>query len=248
MDIISIPRILSKLDNYFEKNDYKGAESHLVNWLREAKQIQDKKLELCITNELVGLYRKLNREPEGLRAIRDALNLVYNMKITDNIGAGTTYLNCATAYQAFNMYENALRLFEMALEVYEKELSPTDQRRGGLYNNMGLTLVSMKRYGEAYHYYAKAIDIMSEQNLWLEVAMTYLNIANAKEAEYGLVQAEEAIEFLLEKAAKLIDAYEDRGGYYAFVCEKCASVYGYYGWFVYKNKLLKRAEKIYAGT
>ena len=245
---ISISRILGKLDTYFAKNDYAGAEQHLLHWLMEAKQLKEKQLELCITNELVGLYRKLNRETECMHAIRGALNLVYDMKITSNIGAGTTYLNCATAYQAFNMYENALRLFEMALEVYEKELSPTDQRRGGLYNNMGLTLVSMKRYWEAYHYYAKAIDIMSGQNLWLEVAMTYLNMANAKEAEHGLVEAEEAIEFLLDKAAQLIDAYEDRGGYYAFVCEKCASVYGYYGRFVYKNTLLQRAEEIYAGS
>ena len=245
---ISIPRILGKLDNYFETNDYDGAEKHLIHWFEEARNAHNQKLELLMSNELIGLYLKLNRETECMQTVRHALSLVHTMKIAEDIGAGTTYLNCATAYQAFSRPDNALHLFEKALNVYEKSLPESDQRRGGLYNNMALTLVSLKRYLEAYHYYAKAIEIMGEQELWLEVAMTYLNIANAKEAEYGLVEAESAIDYLLNKAAELIDAYDDRRGYYAFVCEKCASVYGYYGRFVYKDTLLKRAEDIYAGN
>ena len=38
---------------------------------------------------------------------------------------------------------------------------------------------------------------------------------------------------------------DDNDGYYAFVCEKCASVFGYYGRFVYEGELLERARRIY---
>lgn len=247
MELLSTSRILKRLDAFLETNDYAGAEKHILHWIDEARCHRDQRIELLLQNELAGLYRKIGCQSGAMHAVQDALQLVNNMKIDDNVGAGTTYLNCATVYQAFGYPEEALPLFERALNVYGQSLSPTDPRCGGLYNNMATTLVTLRRFTDAYHYYAKAINIMGEQGRWLEVAMTYLNIASAKEAENGLLEAEPAIEYLLDKAAELLDAHEERHGYYAFVCEKCASVYGYYGRFVYKNTLLKRAEEIYAG-
>ena len=248
MEQSSTTRILMILDKYLEKKDYDGAEKHLLHWLQEAYNANDDRMQLLLLNELIGLYRKLNNESYCLQTIRNALNTVHKMEITENIGVGTTYINCATAYQAFNRPEQALPLFENALKIYEKGLSSDDKRRGGLYNNMALTLISLKRFSEAYEYYNKAIEIMLKQNLPLEIAITYLNIASAKEIELGLDLAEDEINVLMDKAATLLDTYEHRQGYYAFVCEKCASVFGYYGRFMYKNTLLKRAKEIYART
>ena len=45
----------------------------------------------------------------------------------------------------------------------------------------------------------------------------------------------------------ILDGYENRDGYYAFVCEKCASVFGYYGWFLYNKEREERARTIYEG-
>ena len=39
-----------------------------------------------------------------------------------------------------------------------------------------------------------------------------------------------------------------RDGYYAFVCEKCAPTFDYYGWFAEAEKLNGEAARIYAGT
>ena len=36
-----------------------------------------------------------------------------------------------------------------------------------------------------------------------------------------------------------------RNGYYAFVCEKCAPTFSYYGYFLTAEKLTGRAEEIY---
>ena len=65
------------------------------------------------------------------------------------------------------------------------------------------------------------------------MAITYLNMASACEAELGLLDADEKIQSYMDMAESLLEGYTDRGGYYAFVCEKCASVFGYYGRFVY---------------
>ena len=71
-------------------------------------------------------------------------------------------------------------------------------------------------------------------------------LANAVEAEHGLEKAEAKIGQYLDKAADLLDQpHLPRNGYYAFVCEKCASVFGYFGYFLYEKELSRRASEIY---
>ena len=54
------------------------------------------------------------------------------------------------------------------------------------------------------------------------------------------------IEQCLSLAQELLDVPTlPRSGYYAFVCEKCAPTFDYYGWFFYANELKNRAEEIY---
>ena len=38
-----------------------------------------------------------------------------------------------------------------------------------------------------------------------------------------------------------------RDGYYAFVCEKCAPAFEYYGWFLDAERLKQEAKRIYEG-
>ena len=48
-------RILSKLDSYFAKNDYEGAERHLKYWLNEAIFSKDYRTKLMVCNERTNL-------------------------------------------------------------------------------------------------------------------------------------------------------------------------------------------------
>ncbi|MBQ7595141.1 MAG: tetratricopeptide repeat protein, partial [Clostridia bacterium] len=143
--------------------------------------------------------------------------------------------------------QESLPIFKKAQNIYEKELDPGDSRLGGLYNNMALTLVDLQKYDEAYIYYNKAVEVNAQnQHGELETAITYLNIANALEAQKGLELAEKEISDLIEKAYSLLDSKDlPRNGYYAFVCEKCAPTFGYYGYFLYENELKERAKRIY---
>ena len=246
---ISIDRILSRLDEFLHKNDYASAERHLLYWLSEAANNKDTHTELFVRNELMGLYRKLSREREALECARAALDTIEREKISHQVGAATTFLNAATVYKAFGRAEESLPLFVCAREVYEKELERDDGRLGGLYNNMALTLVDLGRFDEANELYAKAVEVMKKtQNGALEVAITYLNMASAAERELGLLVADERIQELLDVAEELIDRHEPKDGYYAFVCEKCASVFSYYGRFVFDAELRERARRIYEGS
>jgi tetratricopeptide (TPR) repeat protein len=243
---ISTQRILEKLDLYLDKNDYASAERHLLYWLDEAKLSSESRVELMIRNELMGLYRKTGREREALDCVASALALIESLDISQQIGAATTFLNSATVYKAFGRAEESFSLFLRARAIYETELDPYDSRLGGLYNNMALTLVDLRRFSEADELYKKAIEVMSrKENGELEVAITYLNMASAAEARYGLEDSEQTVTELLDSAEKILDGHKERNGYYAFVCEKCASVFEYYGRFFYAKDLKLRAERIY---
>lgn len=246
---ISTERILGKLDEYFGKNDYASAEKHILYWLEEAKEASDERTILLLQNELMGLYRKLSKKEEALKTVETALEMIGKMGIENNVGAGTTYLNSATVFKSFDMPEKALELFEKTVQIYERELNPDDKRFGGLYNNMALALVDAGRFDEAYTLYDKAISVMSKaEGGELEVAITYLNIASAKEEELGAIDSCEAVNELLEKAMAILDSHNNQDGYYAFVCDKCASVFGYFGYFAYENELNERARRIYEGA
>ncbi len=244
---IPTQRVLEKLDEHLGRNDYDSAERHLLYWLDEAKDGRDKHGMLTVENELMGLYRKTSRKEKALESVRKALNLIDELKLGSAVVAGTTFTNAATVYKAFAMPEESIELFEKAKEIYEKELQSDDPRLGGLYNNLGLTLTDLKRFDEAEEYYNKAINVMSNnKNGELEIAITYLNLCDLNEAKLGSEQSEKIIDEYIEKAYELLNRdYLPRNGYYAFVCEKCAPTFGYFGRFLYQKKLSDRARCIY---
>lgn len=243
-------RVLDKLDSLLRSNDYSGGKRLLEYWLSEAEYTGDNQGVLLMQNELMGLCRKLGEKDSALKYAENALGQVCKMGIEDNVGAATTYLNSATVYKAFGLPDDAIKLFEKAKTIYERDLSPTDYRLSGLYNNMGLALVDVKRFDDANTLYKKAISVLeSVPDKEPEQAITYLNMATAAETELGLTDAKSKIAELIRKAMDCMDIGKDRtDGNYAFVCEKCASVFGYYGYEEYATTLKERCRRIYEGT
>ncbi len=243
-------RIIEKMDDYMSRRDYKGAERHLHYWLEEAKLGNDLRGQLMLRNELVGHYRKTGDKDQALANGKEALDLLDRLGFEGTISSGTTYTNVATAMNAFGENEEAMKLFRKARTVYEAAEKTSPELLGGLYNNMALTCVALGNYDEAYILYGKAMEKMAAvPNGVLEQAITCLNIANAEEAEKGMEAAEPRIFELLDKAYDLLNTPDvTRDGYYAFVCEKCAPTFAYYGYFMAAEELTKRAEAIYAGN
>ena len=243
-------RIIEKMDEYMSRRDYNGAERHLLYWLEEAKAGSDKRGELVIRNELVGHYRKVSNRDKAYENGEAALKLLEELEFEGTLSAGTTYINVATAHNAFGDNETALELFLKAKDIYEQNPGTDPRLLGGLYNNMALVCVSLRRFNEAYALYDKALEEMAKvPNGELEQAITYLNIANAVEDEQGMEIAEKQIFEYVDKAYDLLNMPDTlRDGYYAFVCEKCAPTFSYYGYFLAAEELMKRAEQIYEGS
>ena len=242
-------RIREKVDACMAKRDYPGIERHLRYWLEEARLGRDLRGELMILNELVGHHRKTGERDKALKAADQALALLDKLEFTGTISEGTTCVNIATALNAFSEDGRALQLFERARRVYEANATTEPALLGGLYNNMALTCTSLGRYEEAESLYDKAMDCMAKTEYGeLEQAITCLNRANLIEAEQGMEAGEKAICACLDRASELLRVSDaPRDGYYAFVCEKCAPTFDYYGYFAEAADLMQEAERIYEG-
>lgn len=160
----------------------------------------DKRGEFAVLNELMGLYRKMGLKDKAFESAEKADELVKTLSLGGSITAATVCLNAATVCEAFDRPREALERYSEAKSIYEDFLPPGDARLGGLYNNMALACVSLKEYEQARELYQKAIKIMSAlPGGKPETAITYLNLANAAEAQQGL---ENASEFITDCLAK----------------------------------------------
>ena len=243
-------RIRDRMDEYMSRRDYAGAERHLRYWLEEARLGRDLRGELMVLNELIGHYRKTGERDKAAPCIDAALRLLDALDYGGSITEGTTCVNIATALNAFGENERALALFGRARATYEGCPATEPGLLGGLYNNMALTCASMGHWDEAMALYDQAMAQMGKAACGeLEQAITCLNMANLIEDRDGMEAGERQINDLLERAAALLDTEGlPRDGYYAFVCEKCAPTFEYYGWFLDAERLKRESKRIYEGN
>ncbi len=194
-------RIIEKMNEYMSRKDYAGAERHLLYWLEEARLGRDLRGQLLLRNELIGHFRKTGQKEKAFLNIEEALALLKEMDFDNTVSAGTTYVNAATARNAFGDNERSILFFEKARKVYESHDDTSPELLGGLYNNMALTCVALGRYDEAFDLYEKAIAKMENvPNGVLDQAITCLNMADALVSRDGMEQAESKVYELVGRA------------------------------------------------
>ncbi len=247
---VPVQQILDKLDSHMRRRDYPAAERHLLYWMDEAVRGKDLGGQLMLSNELIGFYRKTGRRDEAFACAEKALSLLQNPDLEKSLSAGTTFINVATAYSAFNEPGTALEFFKKAEAVYESFHDVPAHLLGGLYNNMAQACHSLGHYADAFVLYDKAMKSMETvPGGVLEQAITCLNMADTVAAEQGMEEGEARIFELLDRAYDyLMDESAPRDGYYAFVCEKCAPGFAYFGFFAAAEELRKAAKEIYERT
>ena len=244
---VPMGRIIEKLDEYLGKDDWGAAERHLDYWLADALSGGDKTGALAIQGERMGLFRKRGREKEALETVRAALALLAETGMEESLSGATSLVNIATVFKTFDKAADALPYFERAQSIYEKHLDKPDNRLGGLYNNMALVLTDLSRFKEARTYYEKALEVMKHiPHGELEMAVTYLNLADLEAAEKGQEEAEEAIQNLLDQGRAMLDTPSlPRDGYYAYVLRTCVPTFRFYGRFMDGDELEAISQEIY---
>lgn len=245
---IPIMRIIDRLDALYAKNDMDEAGRVLEYWEKEARALNDKRGLSEILSEEIGYYRSVGNKEKGLRAVDDALNLLNCADVGDSVANATIYLNCATTMKAFGKTTEALPYYEKAREVYEKLLPEDDFRLAGYYNNYATAMGELKRFAEARDNYQKAINLLKSKGVLGELAVTYVNLAQLAydEAQVNGADCDDEVDGLLTLAFDCLnDKGIERNGSYANVCRKCATAFEFFGYFIQKSELERRAQEIY---
>ncbi len=242
---VPVQRITEKSDDYLSRDDFGAAEKHLRYWLESAEAFRDIRGAFFLHNELIGFYRKAGDEEKAEREIAEALALTEDPRIgKESTAAATLYVNAATAMKRFGHSGRALPYFQKAELIYDRLLPDSDGRKGGLYNNMALSLADLERFDEAEAYFLLAIETMKKvKNGEQEQALSYLNLCDI------LALSDPRIPKYLDLAEKLLDTGSlPRDSYYAYNCDKCAPVFESYGRHEYAEELLiRRAEILNTG-
>ena len=245
-ETVPVRRVLEKEDSFLAVNDYEGAENLLGYWIREANAIGDRRGNFTLLNELMGVLRKCGKTEEAIRASEEALKLAEDPAIAgDPVGVATCLINAGTVLTAADRPADAVPLFEMASRIYEKALPQDDSRLGGLFNNMALSRSDVGDYSGALKDFQKALAVMAKQDQGeKEQAVTWLNIADLYELRDGTEGAQE-IDRCVSEAEQLLESRKlVHDADYAFVLEKCAPVFDYYGHFYYAEVCRTRAAAI----
>lgn len=246
---IPVKRVIERLDDCFKTNDLDSARGLLEYWAEEAKNVNDLSGELSVVNEMLGLYRKTQEKEKGKKAVVRAIELLGATKNDRTLSGATIMINAATTSNAFGNPEKAVPLYEKAIEIYEENRVPKDDLMyGALYNNYATTLVDIKEFEKAKELYEKAIEITGREiKSLLDCAVSYVNLAHLYEGWQGGLSEE--IGRCLEKAEEILnDKRIERNSYYAFVSEKCAPSFDYFGYFAFAEELTDKARKIYEGA
>lgn len=238
---IPVGRVIEKLDVYLYKKDFSAAEAHLEYWRTEAEAIGDMRGLITVLNETVGFYRRQGDGEKSLSFAEKAMLLAQKQGFGETAVMGTTLLNAATAYEAAGNSGKAVELYRQAENIYESRLEKTDERLGGLYNNLALALMSTGAFEEAKKYFEKALAIMAQtENREPEQAITYCNLADLIYSEKGEGGSAEIGDYM-KKAEDMLNGCKLRDGNYAYVCEKCAPVFDFYGYTAFGEELRNRA-------
>lgn len=242
---VPLQEIIAENDRFLARGDHAAAGEYLRQWLETARSCGDRSGELSILSELMGHCRMAGDRERGLKVVSDGLALIKDLGIDDSVSAGTIFINAATALHSFGEYEKSLHCYSRAYRCYTLHLAEGDRKFAGLFNNMAAVYLSQQDFELAKAYYNEALAILKEYGDMMDIAVTYVNLAQCVYLEDPLSMETDAF---LNMAMSCFDhASCVRDGYYAHTCIKCAGAFGALGRKDLENELNLRAAAINAG-
>lgn len=241
---IPLEKVIAECDLLFNSNRSSDVGEHLRLWRQKAHEVGDLSSELSLLSELMGHYRMQHDETRALAAVDDGLELLYQLHVDNTVSGGTILINAATALQSFGYFNEAIELYNLAMQWYTALLPANDRRLAGLYNNTAAAYDGIGESFRAEDFYSKALKILLAAGDLMDSAVTYVNLAQLYDRRPG---AEKAVAEALDRAWECFDSPQAvRDGYYAHTCSKCASAFGMLGRDDIENELMRRAGEFYA--
>lgn len=203
---MNVDKFYETLDKYFATQELDKVDPYLTASLAQAKEEEDYAAYIAICNEMIGFYRSISAFEKAYVAAEDVLLLMEELQLDHSEHFATTLLNAATAYRAAGDYEQAMRHYRQAVQIYDGIIKPDDYRYAGLYNNMSILLEKMDQNEEAIRYAQKALAIIETlEGGEMETATTLTNLALI----YFKVEQPAKAKELLDRAITLFESSDN---------------------------------------
>ena len=247
LDRIPLARIIDTLDRDYAKNDLISAERHLTYWIREARQLNDKRSELSLCNEMIGLCRRTHDKNAALTIMECAIKLIEDLGVDNTLSAGTILLNGATTYEHFGDYEKALELYSDVERIYDLVLSRNSYEYAALYNNKAGAMELLHRYSDAESLLLLALSVLDACGTHVvDKAISYAGLARLA---FLCHKDRDSIDQFLDMAwSVLTDSNVLHDGLYAYVCSKVSEDFFLLSRQEEAIALAEVAKEIYEGT
>lgn len=245
---ISAARFIRRLDQCFARNDLKEAGACIVYWEQEARNLGDLCGLLTVKNEQLGYYRRTDDKKAGLEAVEEAVSLVEELGMEEEISGATILVNAATTLKAFGEAEKGIPFYDRAEKVYLSRGMGQAYEYAAMLNNRAAAFCDLARYEEGEQDYRNAVRILKEEGAHDgEIAVSLVNLAHLTFDRDG--SSYEQVEALLDAAWEYINSRrQPHDGNYAFILSKCAPSFSYFGRKMEAAALLEVAEEIYDGN
>ena len=92
---IPVDAVICKLDAYLAREDYTEGARILRYWVEEAQMLRDRRGELSVQNEILGLSRRIGDKTWGLSAVSRCLQLIAEIGGEGLLSTATILLNAA---------------------------------------------------------------------------------------------------------------------------------------------------------
>lgn len=156
---------------------------------------------LIYNYQLLGDLHYQNQNYE--KSIRDyEKGLEYSKSVSDSLATMGCYLNIGAILFTQGLNNKALENFLEALKYAEEE------KKGAIYNNIGLLFFNEEKYDDALSYYTKSIGIKKKMGDKLGMAVTYTNIGEV----YKKIEKYDIAKFYFKKSYAISEEIDDREG------------------------------------
>lgn len=242
---IPMNSVWTAVENCMAKKDYATAKAVLAEAGREAASYGDLSGQLQVLHERIALTRRLGEFKECDHLCNNAQEVLTQLNMQSTPAAAKIYINIADTLILEERYRDAIRFLEPACVILRAgEDTVKSPALAGAYNSLGLALTAVGEYEKASGMYDEALSILlaNPANI-LDTATTHVNVAHLTSV---WTNDEEEVNKNLITAYKLLDSKDLAHDYrYADTCLSCAESFEYFGFFLYKNELRKRAAAVY---
>lgn len=234
-----IEQVIAETDALLAQQDFAAAGALLRESRAAYLRAGDLAAALGTVNELMGFERQYGSPAAAVAAAEEALRLLTQTGTDVSRPAAMVVLNAATVFLFAGDRERSLPLFDRAETLFNKYYPAGDRAFAGLFNNRAAACLTDTAYPKAEYYYTRALRILERTDDRCDAAVACFNLAGVYRNYF---HNETAARAYAERGVLLLGKNNDeRTGYYAYTCRKCAAAAREQGYSDLADILTERA-------